>query len=68
MHDDEQLTFEHLGHTVTIDPLDRGKGYWSWAYTIDGEKYVQSTDRPLQSRELAIKEARSDAEGKISKL
>ena len=67
MHDDEELTFDHKGHSVNIQLSEKSNGRWSWAYTV-GTKYFSGEDRALPSRQLAINDARMHAEWTISQF
>ena len=51
---------EYKGRWVTIDVVQRGKG-WSWTYQIDTGPVRACEDRPLNSEALMEAEAEREA-------
>lgn len=59
----------YKGHTVTITLNEDKRGGWSWSYTIDGAgHYHCMQDRPVAARDIALLEARNDAEYHINQM
>jgi hypothetical protein len=58
---------EYIGHQITVDTLQRGKG-WTASYQIDSGPIRGIGDRPLRSENIVRQQAISEAKRAIDQM
>jgi hypothetical protein len=58
---------EYKGHTIEAETHPAENGF-TWSYTIDGNNFRESRDRPLKSEEIILREAIDSAKRHVDAM
>jgi hypothetical protein len=60
--------FKYRSQTYTIHLFEKPENRWAWAYSIGQGGYYEGPDRPVNSKEVVLAEAKQEAERRIDQL
>jgi hypothetical protein len=62
-----EAEFHYNGHVIAITCVERGRA-WHWSYVMDGTSRFEMQGPGLPTDDVAIEEARRDAQKRIDRL
>ncbi|AEI82130.1 hypothetical protein CNE_BB1p07130 (plasmid) [Cupriavidus necator N-1] len=60
-------SFFYKNHDVVMELSERTFGHWHWSYTLDGQGTFESQCDAFGTRELAMVDAKSNAQARIDR-